>query len=57
MTRMTRGPERLISPCAALIVAATLALAIPPAVAAGDAIVAYKSLSPEVALEAAQAAM
>ena len=41
----------------ALIVAATLALAIPPAVAADDAIVVYKSLSPEVALEAAQAAL
>jgi len=41
----------------ALIVAATLAFAIPPAVAGDDAIVVYKSLSPEVALEAAQAAM
>ena len=41
----------------ALIVAATLALAIPPAVAGDDAIVVYKSLAPEAALEAAQAAM
>jgi len=41
----------------ALIVAAMLALAIPPAMAGDDAIVVYKSLSPEVALEAAQAAM
>jgi len=41
----------------ALIVAAVLALAIPPAMAGDDAIVVYKSLSPEVALEAAQAAM
>ncbi|MGA7999561.1 MAG: heme-binding protein [Bradyrhizobium sp.] len=41
----------------ALIVAATLALAVPPASAGDDAVVVYKSLSPEVALEAAQAAM
>src|SRR5512140_2713148 len=41
----------------ALIVAATLALAVPPAWAGDDAVVVYKSLSPEVALEAAQAAM
>ena len=41
----------------ALIVAATLALTIPPAVAGDDAIVVYKSLSPKVALVAAQAAM
>ncbi|WP_291686868.1 heme-binding protein [Bradyrhizobium sp.] len=40
-----------------LIVAATLALAMPPALAGDDAIVVYKSLSPEIALEAAQAAM
>lgn len=40
-----------------MIVAATLALAIPPAVAADDAVVITKSLSPEVALEAAQAAL
>jgi uncharacterized protein GlcG (DUF336 family) len=57
MTRMAQGPERLIMRCAALIVAATLALAIPPAAAGDDAIVVYKSLSPEAALEAAQAAM
>ena len=41
----------------ALTVAAMLAFAIPPAMAGDDAIVVYKSLSPEVALEAAQAAM
>jgi uncharacterized protein GlcG (DUF336 family) len=41
----------------ALIVAATLALAGPPAFAGDDAVVVYKSLSPEIALEAAQAAM
>ena len=40
-----------------LIVAATLALAMPPALAGAEAIVVYKSLSPEIALEAAQAAM
>ena len=39
------------------IVAALLALAMPPAVAGDDAIVVYKSLSPDVALEAAQAAL
>jgi uncharacterized protein GlcG (DUF336 family) len=41
----------------ALIVAATLMLAAPPALAGDDAVVVYKSLSPEIALEAAQAAM
>ena len=41
----------------ALIVAATLMLATPPASAGDDAVVVYKSLSPEIALEAAQAAM
>jgi len=41
----------------ALSVATALALAVAPAVAADDAIVAYKSLTPEVALEAAQAAL
>jgi len=40
-----------------LILAATLALAVPPALAGDDAVVVYKSLSPEIALEAAQAAM
>jgi len=40
-----------------MIVAATLALAMPPAVAGDDAVVISKSLSPEVALEAAQAAL
>ena len=41
----------------ALIAAATLAIAVPPAWAGDDAVVVYKSLSPEIALEAAQAAM
>ncbi len=41
----------------ALIVAVTLALIAPPALAGDDAVVVYKSLSPEIALEAAQAAM
>lgn len=49
--------ERLAMRYPALIVAATLALTIPPAVAGDDAFVVYKSLSPEVALEAAQAAL
>ena len=40
-----------------LIIAAALALGAPPAVAGDDALVIYKSLSPEVALEAAQAAL
>jgi uncharacterized protein GlcG (DUF336 family) len=41
----------------ALFVAAMLALGAPPALASDDAIVVYKSLSPETALEAAQAAL
>ena len=41
----------------AMIVAILLALGTSPAVAGDDAIVVYKSLSPEVALEAAQAAL
>jgi uncharacterized protein GlcG (DUF336 family) len=41
----------------AMIAAVTLALATPAAVAGDDAIVTYKSLSPEVALAAAQAAL
>jgi len=40
-----------------LIGAAALALSTPPAIATDGAIVVYKSLSPEVALEAAQAAL
>jgi uncharacterized protein GlcG (DUF336 family) len=40
-----------------LIAVAVLALGAPRAMAGDDAIVTYKSLSPEVALEAAQAAM
>ena len=51
------GPEGLTVRYPALIVAAVLAFAVPPAVAGDDAVVVYKSLSPEVALEAAQAAM
>jgi uncharacterized protein GlcG (DUF336 family) len=42
---------------ATLIVAATLALAATPVWAGDDAVVVYKSLTPETALEAAQAAM
>jgi uncharacterized protein GlcG (DUF336 family) len=42
---------------AAMIVAAMLALVVRPALASDDAIVVYKSLSPEIALEAAQVAM
>ena len=41
----------------AMIVAVTLMLGAAPAVAGDDAIVVYKSLSPEVALEAAQTAL
>jgi uncharacterized protein GlcG (DUF336 family) len=41
----------------AIIAAAVLALGAAPAAAGDDAIVTYKSLSPEVALEAAQAAL
>jgi len=40
-----------------LLVFATLALFCTPAIAGDDALVVYKSLSPEVALEAAQAAL
>jgi uncharacterized protein GlcG (DUF336 family) len=42
---------------ALIVAAAALALAGPPAFAGDDAVVVYKSLSPETALEAAQAAM
>jgi uncharacterized protein GlcG (DUF336 family) len=41
----------------AMIVACGLAFGIAPAIAGDDATVTYKSLAPEVALEAAQAAM
>jgi uncharacterized protein GlcG (DUF336 family) len=41
----------------AMIVAAVLALGAPSAFAGDDALVTYKSLSPETALEAAQAAL
>jgi uncharacterized protein GlcG (DUF336 family) len=48
--------ERVTMRTPAMIFAAVLALAT-PAVAGDDALVTYKSLSPEVALEAAQAAL
>jgi uncharacterized protein GlcG (DUF336 family) len=48
--------ERVTMRTPAMIVAAVLALAT-PAIAGDDALVTYKSLSPEVALEAAQAAL
>jgi uncharacterized protein GlcG (DUF336 family) len=54
---MAQGPERITMRYPALIVAAMLALAVPPAVAGDDAVVITKSLTPEVALEAAQAAL
>jgi uncharacterized protein GlcG (DUF336 family) len=41
----------------AMIVACLLALGTPAAIAADEAVVTYKSLTPEVALEAAQATM
>ena len=41
----------------ALVAACLLLLATPPAIAGDDATVTYKSLSPEVALEAAQATL
>lgn len=50
-------PERFKMRYPAVIVAGMLALGAPPAVAGDDSIVVYKSLSPEVALEAAQAAL
>jgi uncharacterized protein GlcG (DUF336 family) len=50
-------PERLAMRYPAMIAAVVLALGTPPAVAEDGAIVVYKSLSPEVALEAAQAAL
>src|SRR3978361_678886 len=48
--------ERVTMRTPAMIVAAVLALST-PAAAGDDALVTYKSLSPEVALEAAQAAL
>jgi uncharacterized protein GlcG (DUF336 family) len=50
-------PEKFTMRYPAMIAAMMLALGTPPAVASDDAIVVYKSLSPEVALEAAQAAL
>jgi uncharacterized protein GlcG (DUF336 family) len=50
-------PERLAMRHSLLIAAAMLALGAPPSMADDGAIVTYKSLSPEVALAAAQAAL
>jgi uncharacterized protein GlcG (DUF336 family) len=50
-------PEGLAMRYPAMIVAVALILGAAPAVAGDDAIVVYKSLSPEVALEAAQTAL
>jgi uncharacterized protein GlcG (DUF336 family) len=53
-----RNPERLAMRYpVAVIAAAVLALGAPPAMADDGAVVTYKSLSPETALEAAQAAL
>src|SRR5580698_6477472 len=50
-------PERLAMRYSLLIAAAMLALGVPPATADDGAVVTYKSLSPETALAAAQAAL
>jgi uncharacterized protein GlcG (DUF336 family) len=50
-------PARLTLRYPAMIAMAALALGMSPAIAGDDALVVYKSLSPEVALEAAQAAL
>jgi uncharacterized protein GlcG (DUF336 family) len=50
-------PEGTMMRTPAMIVVTVLALGTLPAMASDDAIVVYKSLSPEVALEAAQAAL
>ena len=52
-----RKPERRLTRFPFLIAATLLALTVPPAMADDGAIVTYKSLSPETALEAAQAAL
>jgi uncharacterized protein GlcG (DUF336 family) len=52
-----RKPERLLLRSSLLIAAAMLALGVPRAMADDGAIVTYKSLSPETALAAAQAAL
>jgi uncharacterized protein GlcG (DUF336 family) len=54
-----RNPERLAMryPVTTIAAAMMLALGAPPAVADDGAVVTYKSLSPETALEAAQAAL
>ena len=49
--------ESLAMRCPAMIAAAMLTLGTPAAMAGDDALVVYKSLSPEVALTAAQAAL
>jgi uncharacterized protein GlcG (DUF336 family) len=51
------NPEGSAMRQTALLAAIVLALGVSPAVAGDDAIVVYKSLSPETALEAAQAAL
>lgn len=57
MTTKHDEPGRLKMRTAAKIVAMVLALSASPAAAGDDALVVYKSLSPETALEAAQAAL
>jgi len=52
-----RKPERRLTRFPFLIAATLLTLTVPPAMADDGAIVTYKSLSPETALEAAQAAL
>jgi uncharacterized protein GlcG (DUF336 family) len=51
------NPERSTTRHTALLAAIVLALGVSSAAAGDDAIVVYKSLSPEAALEAAQAAL
>jgi uncharacterized protein GlcG (DUF336 family) len=57
MSSRSAKPDAPVMRTAAMIVAGVLALGAPPAMAEDSAIVVYKSLSPEVALEAAQAAL
>jgi uncharacterized protein GlcG (DUF336 family) len=55
---VTQGRPNGLPMCyPAMIAAAMLALGVPAAMAGDDALVVYKSLSPEVALAAAQAAL
>ena len=55
--RNTRKTQGLTMRYPAIIAIVVLALGASPAIAGDDAMVVYKSLSPEVALEAAQAAL